>query len=218
MDIDLQSELIKITSSIQWDIQGLLHTNSTVSPLPAESRVITEILQDMIITRLEQWSKNKDIDMEPYHPTRSYPDITLNIKDNLIAIDIKSARYRSDDKISIMTLGTYNGYFLHPDKKILKNKTRCYNDYAEHWIISIIYKWNPTYSTSKMVEIIDICVGQKWQFAGKVSGSGDTANIGGIASLSRLQQQKSEFNNDEFETFWRNYSINHPRKRTRVPT
>ena len=38
-----------------------------------------------------------------------------------------------------------------------------------------------------MVVIKAVCVGQKWQFAARISGSGDTANIGGMNSLKRLQ-------------------------------
>ena len=48
---------------------------------------------------------------------------------------------------------------------------------------------------------------------GKISGSGDTANIGGINSLKRLQNMQTEFaNNEEFEAYWRNYSVRHPRR------
>ena len=94
----------------------------------------------------------------------------------------------------------------------------CRKFYKQHWIISVIYDWKPKEPTEKIVNIISICVGQKWQFAGKVAGSGDTANMGGITSLKRLKNLKSEFKNEkEFEKFWRKYAIEHPRKRTKIP-
>ena len=144
--------------------------------------------------------------------------MTLKLKDRLIAIDIKSARVKKDDRITTMTLGTYNGYFLHPNEKKLQKKTRCYNDYSQHWLISIIYEWYPTEPTEKMVNIVSICVGQKWQFAGKTAGSEDTANIGGLNSLIRLKNLDSVFtSNDEFERYWRDFCIKHPRKGTKIP-
>ena len=103
-------------------------------------------------------------------------------------------------------------------KKKIQKGTKCYNDFSEHWIIAVIYKWKPKENTENMVEIVSTCVGQKWQFAGRVAGSGDTANIGGITSLSRLQNFNTEFKNEkEFEVFWRRYAIEHPRKRTKIP-
>ena len=144
---------------------------------------------------------------------RGYPDADLLLDGRLIAVEVKSARVIKDDRISPMTLGTYNGYFLEPDSKKLRRGTRCYNDYKEHWIISVVYKWNPGGTTLDMVEIRDICVGEKWQFARRTSGSGDTANIGGITSLDRLRKLESEFkSNKEFEDYWRDYSMKHPRR------
>ena len=136
-----------------------------------------------------------------------------------MAIDIKSARFKKGDRVSRMALGTYNGYFLHPDKKKLHKKTMCYNDYSSHWIVGIIYEWHEKKETRDMVVIKTICVGEKWQFAGRISGSGDTANIGGMDSLKRLQARESEFkNNEEFEKYWRDYCIRHPRRGTKIPT
>ena len=218
-NIDLQDELTKVVSDIQWDIEGVIHTDKTISPLPSESRVVTEFFQSMIIKKLERWGKAKNLTIDDNKVYgRSYPDITLHFNDKLVAIDVKSARFKNGDKISPMTLGTFDGYFLHPNDKKLYKKTRCYNDYLEHWIISVIYEWRPSEPTRSMVNIVSICVGQKWQFARKTTGSGDTANIGGITSLTKLQNLESVFaNEEEFEKYWRNYAINHPRKRTKIP-
>lgn len=218
-DIVLQKELTKTVSDTKWDVKGIIHIDDTISPLPSESRVVTEIFQSILIRKLESWAKRENLTIEDHALFgRGYPDVTLKLKDKLIAIDIKSARVKKGDRISTMTLGTYNGYFLHPNEKKLHNKTRCYNDYSQHWLISVIYEWVPTESTEKMVNIVSVCVGQKWQFAGKTAGSGDTANIGGLNSLTRLKNLDSIFaNNNEFEKHWRDYSIKHPRKRTKIP-
>ena len=200
--------------TIEWDIEGIIHTDKSITPLPTESRVVTEIFQSIAIRRLKKWASSKKLNLKDNAVFgRGYPDVTLEVDGDLIAIDIKSARIKNNDKISTMTLGTYNGYFLHPNEKKLHQKTKCYNDYSEHWIISIIYEWHPNRSTADIVNIKSICVGQKWQFAGKTSGSGDTANIGGIGSLKKLQNRESVFkNNEEFESYWRSYSLAHPRR------
>lgn len=217
--VDLQAELTRAVSKTEWTVKGIIHIDERITPLPPESRVVTELFQSILIEKLKAWAKSKNFKIDDHADYgRGYPDMTLRIKDRLIAIDIKSARFKQGDRISIMTLGTYDGYFLHPDNRVLHGKTRCYNDYEQHWVVSVIYEWHPDKPTMNMVKIISICVGQKWQFAGRVSGSGDTANIGGINSLSRLQNLESEFHsNEEFENYWRDYSIKHPRKRTKAP-
>ncbi len=219
MPIVLHDELTSIASEIKWDIIGISHADGTLSPLPKESRVITELFQAITTERLKIWAKKMKIGLECAPNGRTYPDISLLIDGKLVAIDIKSARVaKGINKISRMTLGTYNGYFLHPNEKMLQGKRRSYNDYTEHWIIAIIYKWNPQEATLKMVDITNIFAGQKWQFADKLSGSGDTANIGGITSLDKLRNNSYIFeNNEEFEAFWRNYAIAHPRRAARAP-
>ena len=61
MQIDLQRELEQVCKGMEWDIEGLLHTDKRVSPIPAESRVVTEIFQSLIIQNLEAWAKKHDL-------------------------------------------------------------------------------------------------------------------------------------------------------------
>lgn len=219
--MDLQRVLTDATRELRWNVKGMIHSDNTISQLPPESRVVSEILQSIVIQSLLPAIQS----IKPLKMTvnsqygRSYPDITLHGGNQMFAVDIKSARLSTadPDTISRMTLGTYDGYFLHPNEKKLQQKKYCYNDYAQHWIIAVVYCWYPNKPTSDMVKIVATCVGQKWQFAGKVAGSGDTANIGGITSLRRLQSLDSVFkSNLEFESYWREYAKTHPRKRTKA--
>lgn len=212
--MDIQKELTGITREIKWDIKGVIHIDNSISPLPAESRVVTEIFQSIIIKKMQKWASAKSVTLTDNAVFgRGYPDMTLIVNSDKMAIDVKSARVQKGDKISRMTLGTYDGYFLHPNEKKLHKNTLCYNDYSEHWIIAVLYEWYPQESTECMVKIRQICVGKKWQFASRTAGSGDTANMGGINSLSRLENLDSEFtDNEEFEKYWREYSLKHPRR------
>jgi hypothetical protein len=190
--------------------------------LPPESRVVTVILQSLCTKLLVTWGRAKGVTVEDFpEQTRSYPDIALHdgpLGTELVAVDVKSARYLGGDKVSRMTLGTYDGYFLHPAAKRLHGGTRAYDDYSEHWVVGVIYQWSPKADTIDMVRLKGVVVGEKWQVASRQSGSGDTANIGGIDSLSRLETLRGEFaDEDEFLRHWRSYAVAHPRRRTRAP-
>jgi len=218
----LQKELRKSLQSVKWNITGIQTTDGRTIPMPPESRIVTVLLQALAVPEIMRWAKDYDIGVEDFvEITRGYPDLELSggaLGDKLVALDIKSARYRGGDRVSRMTLGTYNGYFLHPDEKKLVGGKRCYNDYDEHWIVAFIYAWKPKKPTLAMVEIVERIVAHKWQVGSKISGSGDTANIGGISSLSALQTLTSEFRDTSaFERYWRQYAVEHPRKRTRPP-
>jgi len=219
--LSLQQELRSVLSKIQWNIVGIKTTEDYIIPVPPESRIVTVILQALAIPKIQDWARAHNINVEDLtHETRSYPDIALSGGDlgsRLIALDIKSARYLGNDKVSRMTLGTYHGYFLNPNERILSGGKRCYNDYDEHWVAAFIYEWRPHLDTTNMVKIVETIVAHKWQVASKVSGSGDTANIGGLDSLSRLRKLQSEFSNEEeFEEYWRDYGRRHPRRGTKI--
>jgi hypothetical protein len=219
---EFHQELREFLQKVKWNITGIATADETVIPLPPESRIVTVILQTLALPKIIVWAKTHNITVTDLSEnTRGYPDYELSggdLEKKLVALDIKSARYQKEDTISRMTLGSYHGYFLHPDEKRLLGGKRSYNDYDEHWIATFIYKWNPKKETPQMVEIVERVVAFKWQVASKISGSGDTANIGGIVSLSDLKNLRSEFENrEEFEEYWRVYGVNHRRARTRIP-
>lgn len=124
--------------------EGILRSDGTVARLPAESRVATEIIQSLVLERVAAWAERAG---HPFAANESFgrghPDADLSLNGGLIAVEAKSARAVKGDRTSTMTLGTYNGYFLEPDSKILRRGTRCCNDYKEHWIMAVVYKRDP---------------------------------------------------------------------------
>jgi len=219
---ELQGELRALIQSVTWNIVGIQTGDGQLIPMPPESRIVTVILQAIAAPKIFSWARERGITVEDLvEETRGYPDFALSggpLEEKRIALDVKSARYNGGDSVSRMTLGTYDGYFLHPKEKRLSGGTRCYDDYDEHWVVAFIYRWNPKQTTQSMVEIVEKIVAHKWQLASRTSGSGDTANIGGLGSLLALRSLAGDFQNEnEFETFWRQYAVNHPRKRTRAP-
>jgi len=220
--IDLRKELNRALQDLTWNVKGILLNDGKVMAVPPESRVVTAILHVVAMDIVRTYGRSIGLAVEDFpYETRGYPDMALSdgpLGKKVIALDIKTARYLGDDKVSRMTLGTYDGYFLHPKEKRLHGGTKCYHDYDEHWVAGIIYEWHPDKGTDEMVRVKECIVGQKWQVASKTSGSGDTANIGGIDSLEALRSLQNVFTNEEeFEEYWRDYAIRHPRKRTRLP-
>lgn len=219
---ELQNDLATFIKSIEWNVIGILTSDNKIIPMPPESRIVTVLFQALASPKICAWAKKHGITVEDLvEETRGYPDYALtggDLEGRQVALDIKSARYLGNGKVLRMTLGTYDGYFLHPYEKRLCGGLRCYNDYNEHWVIAFIYDWKPKEDTIRMVNILEKIIAHKWQIASTTSGSGDTANIGGMSSLENLKELVSEFGSEiEFEKYWRNYAIKHPRKGTRIP-
>ena len=125
----MRKELGAALAGTTWDIEGILHVDGTVTGLPTESRVVTEIIQSLVLGRVTAWAKRAGHVFTVNESFgRGYPDADLLLDGRLIAVEVKSARVIKDDRISPMTLGTYNGYFLEPDSKKLRRGTRCYNE------------------------------------------------------------------------------------------
>ena len=53
-------EIGKAVRDLRWDVRGIIHTDDRISRLPAESRVVTEILQSMTIPRIKKLRINAD--------------------------------------------------------------------------------------------------------------------------------------------------------------
>lgn len=111
-------------------------------------------------------------------------------------MDFKSSYYQ-DDKINGLTLGSYWGYFRNRDS--VMNMDHAYNEYASHLVLGMLYKQSVIEENEKKIYHIEdleaihsviekfiFFVQPKWKIASDKPGSGNTRNIGGIASISKL--------------------------------
>jgi hypothetical protein len=123
--------------------------------------------------------------------------------DKKIAIDIKTTRRLSRNRISGFTLGSFAGYFLYPERKMPGCKFP-YGEFSEHWIIGFIYTWNPNSDSLHMVSDVEVIVQEKWRIASKSTGTGTTFAIGSIKEIDRLRKGEGDFKSkEEFEKYWR---------------
>jgi len=200
-----KKDLEKLFSDFKWNIKGLIDENGNIFPLPKDSKVVTMIFEELGWMRLQKLIKQyrcKAI----RGASRQYPDVTLmggKLGNKIIAIEFKSARRLKGDKCSRMSLGSFAGYFLEPNKK----SPWCvlpYGRYTEHWVIGFIYTWDPKKDTLNMVSDVEVIINEKWKIASKYTATGDTAHIGSVDSINRLREGKGDFKSEEeFERYWR---------------
>lgn len=204
---DLKKDLEELYLDFEWNFAGIIDTNLIITPIPKNSTCITAIIEQKALEMLEKFARVKyKCEFISARTTREYPDATLHggvFGDKKIAIDIKTARKIGSNRISGLTIGSFAGYFIHPDEK----KPGCgipYGDFDAHWIVAFLYKWQPQKDSKDMVSDIECIVNLKWKTASKSTGTGTTKHIGSIKTIEDLRKGKGKFSSEgEFLKFWR---------------
>ncbi len=118
-----------------------------------------------------------------------------------------------------MTLGAFTGYFRHRNSN--KNILYPYNQYAEHFVVGVIYsKGDKAADERKRFTIDNLSqipsVIKEFQFfaqpkyciAATRPGSGNTKNIGSVTKINELVQGKGPFANlghQVYDDYWMFY-------------
>jgi hypothetical protein len=207
-NINLKKDLEQLFSDFKWDFIGIADDKKNIIPIPKNSTCITAIVEQKALEILNKFVKKKyKCELIRAPTTREYPDAILRggiFGDKIIALDIKTARKVGQDRISGLTIGSYAGYFLHPDEK----RAGCsipYGNFDEHWIVAFLYKWDPRKNSKEMVSEIDCVANLKWKMASKSTGTGTTKHIGSAKSIQALKDGRGGFDSErEFLKFWRN--------------
>ncbi len=207
--INLKRELKKVLKDITWNFVGILDTEKKLHPIPKNIQV-QALFEYLAKKRIIALAKNWECTITEAKSTREYPDLTLEggkLGDKVIAIDIKTTRRINNNQISGFTLGSYGGYFRHPDVK----KPGCripYGDFDEHWIVGFIYTWNENADTLHMISDLELIIQQKWELASRTTGTGTTTAIGSIRRIDRLRRGEGAFRSErEFLSYWRNHRL-----------
>jgi len=206
MKVNLKADLEQLFSDFRWKMKGMIDEDGNIYPIPPIPQVITGVFQEITKHKVKKFIReNYGCEIVQGGP-REYPEITImggKIGDRKIAIDIKTTRRLSKNRISGFTVGSFAGYFLHPEKKMPGCKFP-YGEFDEHWIIGFIYTWNPDADTLHMVSDVEAIVQPKWKIASKSTGTGTTFAIGSIKDIDKLRKGEGVFKNkDEFENYWR---------------
>lgn len=207
------------TDSHDWIVKGFIDVNKNVYTITNDTKVVSKIIEILLIPRLDAFAKKHDLTLELPSAQNFYPDLTF--KDNeghLFAVDFKSSYY-DGETANGLTLGSYWGYFRERDKK--KSMDYTYNSYSAHIVLGMLYKQSVVDSTEKNVYSVDeldaihsvieqfiFFVQPKWKIAKDIPGSGNTRNIGGISKIEDLVNGNGPFaqlGEDVFDDYWMNY-------------
>ncbi|MCY3687981.1 MAG: restriction endonuclease [Gammaproteobacteria bacterium] len=203
-----------------YSVCGLVDRRGRVYPLGSDTKVIGAVFE--IVTRQVMAAYADEHDLILLEPKQQnfYPDFTLMRGEDdpaKIAVDVKTTYRRSENASFSFTLGSYTS-FLNPETES-KNIVFPYSEYKQHWIIGFVYRRiegkraadASIYSFDELQDIdlpfddVSVFVQEKWRIAGKLPGSGNTANIGSLrGQLEDFEAGNGVFSSEEeFEAYWR---------------
>lgn len=203
---DFKTDFENLFKDFRWTIKGFIDENGKVCDLPDIPQVITGIFQEVAKRKVKSFVRQNYYCQIIQGGAREYPEITAfggKLKEGKIAIDIKTTRRVSKNRVSGFSIGSYAGYFTYPDQK----RPGCkfpYGEFKEHWIVGFVYTWNPRADSLHMVSDIEVIVNEKWKLASKSTATGTTFAISSVRDLNALRAGKGDFDSpQEFESFWR---------------
>ncbi len=207
------------TPNRDWIVKGFIDVEKKVYTITCDTKVISKILEIILIPRLGQFAKRHGLSLETASKQNYYPDLTFKDEaGHLFAVDFKTSYYRDNGKINGLTLGSYWGYFRH--RETMQNMDHLYQDYQCHLVLGVLYKQRVTAPRSEPfcidgLEVIQSVVKQfviflqpKWKIASDKPGSGNTRNIGSVKEVDKLTNGAgvfAELGEDVFENYWMNY-------------
>jgi hypothetical protein len=210
MPENIKADLEELLRNFTWNIRGFIDTEGNLYPIPEIPQVITGIFEAMIMKRIVEPLKQKYACQVVIGGAREYPQLTLfggKIGGGKVAIDIKSARRITPEQTSRMSLGSCAGYFRNPSKK-MAGCVFPYGEYKKHWIIGVIYTWNPGKPSEELVSDVEVIINEKWKIASRYTATGDTAAIGSTNEIKRLREGRGDFKSEEeFENYWRSRPV-----------
>lgn len=207
------------TDSHDWIVKGFIDINKNVYTITNDTKVVSKIIEILLIPRLEIFAKKNNLTLELPSAQNFYPDLTFKDKEgHLYAVDFKSSYY-DGDSVNGLTLGSYWGYFR--DRDVVKSMDYTYNSYSAHIVLGMLYKQSVIGTNEKNVYTVDelgaihsviehfiFFVQPKWKIAKDIPGSGNTRNIGGISNIEDLINGNGPFaslGEDVFDDYWMNY-------------
>lgn len=207
------------TDSHDWIVKGFIDVNKNVYTITNDTKVVSKIIEILLIPRLELFAKRNNMTLELPSAQNFYPDLTFKDSEgHLFAVDFKSSYY-DGNTANGLTLGSYWGYFRERD--VVKSMDYTYNSYSAHIVLGMLYKQNVTDANEKDVYSVDelsaihsviehfiFFVQPKWKIAKDIPGSGNTRNIGGISNIDDLVSGNGPFSKlgeEVFDDYWMNY-------------
>lgn len=210
----LEEEIDKI--GLGWDIKGVIDSQKRIYTINNDTKLISKVFELVTTPIILDIAEKYGLELIESDRQTVYPDFTFIMPDKTkIALDIKSTYRRNGDRVAGFTLGSYTAYIRNPTKNIMFP----YHEYKEHWILGFIYSRVENVKAdivpiTKLGEIvpvikdIEIIVQPKYKIASERPGSANTANIGSISEIKKLQRGEglfAKYGEQVFEDYWRNF-------------
>ena len=215
----------KITEDGNWTIKGFIDLYKNIYTISTDTKIISKILEIHLFPHFLHLAEEHGYRIELASQQNYYPDLTfIKLSDKRVkfAVDLKTTfrDAKNPNNCNGFTLGSHGEYFQ--DRNSAKNIQYPYSQYLGHYCFGIIYSRN-TLDTINELKIFNInalatiipvikdftCFAEeKWKIASDKGGSGNTANIGSIKSISDLVKGNGTFakaGEVVFDDYWMNY-------------
>jgi hypothetical protein len=213
-------EKLVSTDAGDWIVKGFIDIFQNVYTISADTKVVSKLIELMLFPSFVAFAVKHNFKLVLSREQNHYPDMTFLAEDgNKFAVDLKST-YRIDgNSVNSMTLGAFTGYFR--SRESTKNATYSYNQYAGHFVLGVIYsraelKANELYTYTladlqripSVVKDLQFFAQPKYRIAKDQPGSGNTKNIGSVATVSTLVNGTGPFaalGEKVFDDYWMFY-------------
>jgi hypothetical protein len=221
MPIDFATEFVQKLKErgCTFEVRGLLTGDDKILTLGNDTKVLSTVFELFSFPLMKEIADKHKLKLEVPEAQTVYPDFTLMTDENdkaKIAVDVKTT-YRRPNGTFFYTLGSYTSFLRNNTKNILYP----YDTYTRHWIIGFVYSRVPqpeaaTFPLADRARIpfpykdVNCFVQEKYRISGLRPGSGNTTNIGSIAS-SKLEDFENgvgpfaDKGEKYFREFWANY-------------
>lgn len=210
-----------------WKVKGFIDIDKNVYTISSDTKIISKILEIQLFPKFHEFAEKNGYEIVLAEMQNWYPDLSFVNKKNpkiKFAVDIRTT-YRLDDYEGFcngFTLGSHGEYFR--ERTSAKNIQFPYAEYMSHICLGILYtralsididetRIFSFYDLEKVTSVIKNLVffaEEKWKISSDKSGSGNTANIGGIQYIDDILNGNGVFKNlgeKVFDEYWINQGV-----------
>lgn len=213
------------TEDGDWIVKGFIDVFKHVYTISGDTKVVSKLIELMLFPYFLKFAERENFKLILSREQNHYPDLTFVDEEGFkFAVDLKST-YRNgkdrsgQDKVNIMTLGAFTGYFR--SRNSTKNITFPYSRYSGHYVLGVIYsraELKPNeleiHSVDQLSQIpsvvrdLQFFAQPKYRIASTSPGSGNTKNIGAVSTVPELVNGTGPFaqlGEEVFDDYWMYY-------------
>ena len=209
----------------EWTVKGFVDVFKNIYTISSDTKVVSKILELHLFPHFLDFARRTGYSLELATFQNWYPDLTFVNIDNpkiKFAVDLKTTyvNEKRSDICNGFTLGSHGEYFINRESS--KNIQYPYNKYSGHFCLGIIYSRavltaefeTRKYSIEDLTKIPSVInhftffAAEKWKIASDKGGSGNTANIGSIKTISDILTGNGVFavaGEEIFDDYWANF-------------